>query len=96
MLVAATVLGMAIAWVDSSPGWDDAGITAVSLILVSLTFGYLRPSRAWLFGIVVGVWIPIFNFIINHNFNSLPVILIAFAAAYIGALLRKVFTIDSA
>ena len=58
--------GIAIAWVDTRPTWDDAGITAGSLFLVAAA-GSLARVPGWLSAILVAgpiliaerVWVAI-------------------------------------
>ena len=59
LVALAVAVGLAIAYVDSRPYWDDAGITAFSLLLAALLFGLIAPQRPWLWAICVGIWIPI-------------------------------------
>jgi hypothetical protein len=54
LLVLALALGLAIAWIDSRPHWDDAGITAGLLLLSAATCTLLAPRRPWLVGLLVG------------------------------------------
>ena len=88
--LAAIVLGLLVAWVDSGPTWDDTGITAGVLFLTAAVFGAIRPSRAPVWGIAVGVWVPLFGIILHHNFGSLLALAVAFAGAYGGSLARRV------
>ncbi len=88
LALAAMSLGLAIAWIDSRPNWDDAGITAGLLVLTAAAFGALRPAKPWLWGLAVGVWIPLIG--IGHGDpGSLLVMAVALFGAYSGALLRK-------
>jgi len=41
LLIAAVTIGLAIAWVDSRPHWDDSGITAGSLLLSAGVLGLI-------------------------------------------------------
>lgn len=59
LLLASVSAGLGIAWIDSRPHWDDAGITAGLLLLASGVLGMLGPRRPWLWGLAVGVWIPV-------------------------------------
>ena len=87
--LAAIVLGLLIAWVDSSPRWDDAGITAGALFLAAAFFGALRPSRAALWALALGAWIPFFGIVLHRNFGSFLALALAFFGAYAGALARR-------
>jgi hypothetical protein len=55
--------GLAIAVIDSRPGWDSTGITAGLLAIVALVAVLLegsgKPLRAAAIAILVGIWIPI-------------------------------------
>src|SRR5262245_13695936 len=98
MLLTALILGMLIAWVDRRPTWDDTGITAGVLLIVSAGFGAVYPRFAWLWAITLGVWIPLFGIVIAHNVGSLLALAIAFIGAYVGSGARSLLsrTITSA
>ena len=81
-------LGFAIAYVDSSPGWDDTGISAAAVLGVSGLSGSLYPARPWLWGLAVGAWIPVFGVITESNYPSLLALVFSFAGAYAGAAVR--------
>ena len=87
----ALALGIAIAYVDSSPGWDDTGVSAAAMLGVSGAFGLLHPARPWLWALVVGAWIPAFGIIREFNYPSLIALAFSFAGAYAGAVLRRKF-----
>ncbi|HMA53232.1 MAG TPA: hypothetical protein VKT17_02155 [Acidobacteriota bacterium] len=89
MTLIAVIAGLVIAWVDSRPAWDDSGITAGVLFLTAAVFGAIRPSRAPVWGITVGVWVPLFGIVRHHNFGSLLALAVAFMGAYAGALARR-------
>jgi hypothetical protein len=84
-------LGFGIAYVDSSPGWDDAGVSAVAVLGVSGLFAVLYPARPWLWALAVGTWIPVFGIATEPNYPSLLALAFSFAGAYAGALLRRKF-----
>src|SRR5215212_10959912 len=50
--------GLAIAYVDSSPGWDDTGVSAAAVLGTSGLFGVLYPARPWLWALAVGFGSP--------------------------------------
>jgi hypothetical protein len=86
LLVPAVGIGIAIGVVDSSPHWDDAGITVGALLIASGLLGALAPRRAWLWALAAGVWIPLFNILLHHSYASVVAIAFAFGGAYAGAL----------
>ncbi|MSP14442.1 MAG: hypothetical protein EXR62_16000 [Chloroflexi bacterium] len=90
LLAAGLALGLGIAYVDSRPTWDDAGITAMAILATCGMLGLLGAKRPWLWALVGGIWIPLFAILNSHNFTSLLVLVFAFAGAYGGWAVRKV------
>jgi hypothetical protein len=84
LLLVALILGALIAWVDSRPTWDDTGITAGVLLLISAGFGAVHPRFAWLWALALGAWIPLVGIVIAHNFSSILALGIASIGAYLG------------
>ena len=91
LVPAAIAAGWGIAVVDSRPGWDDTGITAAAVFGSSLLFGVIRPGRAWLWALAVGLWIPLLGIVRHQNYVTLLALAFAFAGAYAGAFGRKLF-----
>ncbi len=92
LLVAAVAVGLAIAYVDSRPGWDDAGITAFSMLLAAGLFGLIAPRRAWLWALAVGIWVPAYAIARADSpraFAMLLVLVFPFAGAYAGFAVRR-------
>ncbi len=58
LFAVAVLFGLAVAYVDSRPHWDDAGITAGSLFALAAVLGSIAPERPWLWALGIGVWIP--------------------------------------
>src|SRR3954453_23783938 len=88
----AAAAGGAIAVVDARPGWDDTGITAGAVFGTSLVFGAIRPERAWIWALAVGLWIPLLGILRHQNYGTLLALAFAFAGAYAGAFGRKLFS----
>lgn len=85
-------IGLGIALVDSSPGWDDTGISAAAVFCVCGLLCVLHPRRAWVWALCVGSWIPAFTIAANPenpNYGSLLALVFCFAGAYAGALARR-------
>jgi hypothetical protein len=57
----AGAIGLTIGYVDSRPSWDDTGITAALLLLTSAMGAGLSGRRPWLWALLVGIGIPLFE-----------------------------------
>jgi len=89
MLIIAVTSGLLIAWIDASPGWDDAGITAGALVLLSAILGAIMPRYAALWAAAVGIWIPLWNISHHGSYSSLAVLAFAIVGAFAGAFGRR-------
>jgi len=93
LFAAAVALGIAIAYVDSRPKWDDAGITAGFLLLSAGLFGLIGPQRPWLWALGIGIWIPLHGILHAWTAGSLAggLVILAFpmAGAYAGMAARR-------
>lgn len=84
-VVAALALGAAIAYVDTRPNWDDAGITAGCLFLSAGVLSFVSPRLSPIIAIAVGGWIPLIEIARGGNYGSLIALAIAVVAALCGA-----------
>jgi hypothetical protein len=82
--------GLAAAYVDSRPTWDDTGVEVGAILLVSGLIALLGFKRPWLLALLVGVWIPLYGLVVSHSPASLIALVIAFLGAYAGWALRSV------
>lgn len=89
LFVVAMGVGLAIAYVDSRPTWDDTGITAGTVLIAAGILGALGPERPWLWALCVGGWIPLFGILHGWNGTSLLAVGIALVGAYGGMLVRR-------
>ena len=93
LLVAAVAMGIAIAWVDSRPHWDDAGITAGMLLLSAGCLGFIGPRRSWLWALAIGVWVPL-HLVLHaptsaNVLGSFVILAIPMAGACLGMAIRR-------
>ncbi len=91
LLGVAVLAGLFSAYVDSRPTWDDTGVLAFSILIVSgliTLFGHRRP---WLAALAVGAWIPLRGIFVTHNYFSLLALVFAFVGAYGGWVVRLGF-----
>ena len=89
---AAVAIGLLIAYVDSRPHWDDAGITAFAMLGSAGILGLIAPRRAWLWALAVGIWIPAYAVARAASLGSLAMLVVLvfpFAGAYGAAALRR-------
>ena len=95
LLALAILTGLLIAFVDSRPTWDDTGITAGAMLLSSGLFTLLGYRRPWLIALAIGLWTPLYETYLSHNFRlpgailfPLVVIFIPTIGAYAGWAVR--------
>jgi hypothetical protein len=91
LLAVSLSVGLILAWVDSRPNWDDTGITATMLFGASACLGFSMPRFAWLWAILLGIWIPMVNIILHQNFGSSIALVITFTGAFAGVFVHKIF-----
>jgi hypothetical protein len=91
-LAVAGALGLAIAWVDSRPSWDDTGISVIMIFAAAACCGFLSRQRPWLIGIATGIWIPLHAIVTDHNFGSILAIIPALVGAYAGYLTYRLLS----
>lgn len=91
-MACALILGGLITYVDSQPGWDDTGVTAMAVLAVSGLLGLVAPRRPWLWALAVGAWIPLLGILRDGNRGTLLALAIALAGAYAGMAVRRMAT----
>jgi uncharacterized ion transporter superfamily protein YfcC len=89
LVVLSIGIGLVIAYLDSSPTWDDTGITATMLLLMAALISGLSARRPWLWAILIGAWIPIVEFS-SAGWAGLMAIGVAAIGATAGYLLARV------
>lgn len=92
LMVVSLFFGMAIAYVDCGPNWDDTGVTAAAIFASCALLGALEPKQPWLWALAVGIWVPFLGIALSQNYGSLLALVPAFAGAYFGMTIRKVST----
>jgi hypothetical protein len=96
LVLIALMLGALIFMVDSSPGWDDTGVSAFMILTASGLLGALHPQRAWVWALAVGTWVPLRGLILKRSeFEPASVLAVGFAlaGAYGGALIGKLLRV---
>ena len=91
LFLIAIVLGHFFAYLDSRPNWDDTGVLAFSIAVAGAILAFIYPRRPWLWGLAVGIWLPLHNVLHNGDYDSLVALAFATVGAYFGAWLRKTF-----
>jgi HAAS domain-containing protein len=88
LLAIAVLAGLFSAYVDSRPTWDDTGILAGGLLIISGLLTLLGHRKPWLIALAVGIWIPLHDIYLSHDFRMLLVLLFPLVGAYGGWLVR--------
>lgn len=83
------IVGLLIALVDASPGWDDTGISALAVASSCGFLGTVHPARDWQWALAVGLWIPALGIALHQNYESWAALVVAFVGAYAGALVGR-------
>lgn len=91
LLAVAAAFGAGIAYVDSRPTWDDAGITAGVVFLATAALSFVQPPLSPFIALAVGAWIPMVEITRGGNYGSLIALAIAVVAALCGAGARLMF-----
>jgi formate hydrogenlyase subunit 3/multisubunit Na+/H+ antiporter MnhD subunit len=84
LLACSISLGILIAWIDSRPNWDDTGVTAAMILVVTVVVSYFFPQRPFIWALAVSIWIPLLGIISSSNYGSLMALLFGFVGAYLG------------
>lgn len=85
------VLGLAIAWIDARPNWDDTGISVLMVLTAAFLCGYLAAKKPWLIALLVSSWIPLLSILTTQNLGALLALIPGFIGAYAGYLIKKTF-----
>jgi uncharacterized membrane protein len=85
----AIIGGLAIAYMDSRPGYDDTGVAAVLLISVAAVAAAIGGTRPWLWAILVGAWTPLIEIPGGGSTGSALALVFAGLGAAVGFLARR-------
>ncbi len=89
LLVIGLLTGLFLAYLDALPRWDDAGLLAGGLLLSGGLLALLGYRRPWLLAPAIGLWIPLHDIYLTHDFRMLIVLLFPLVGAYTGWALRR-------
>ena len=91
LILASVALGLAIAFVDSRPTWDDTGITVGALLAGAFVISLVAGHRPWLWGVLVGIWVPVWEVLNGGNPGSIAALAFAVGGAFAGNGLSRAF-----
>jgi len=80
--------GLAIAWMDTGPNWDDTGVTAGALLFTA-ALGSIAGIKPWLSAALVVL--PLLVVELSAGIGILIAILFPVAGAYAGMFVRNRF-----
>jgi hypothetical protein len=89
LAVVALGAGVGIGLVDSSPGWDSTGVTAVTLFGVAAVLAWVAGDRPWLWALFVGLPTPILEIAQTGTTGSVLALGFAGAGAAAGWATRR-------
>jgi hypothetical protein len=89
LAVLAVAVGVVIAVIDSSPGWDSTGITAGALVIAAAVVAWVTRDRPWLWALLVGLPTPALGIVRTGNAGSLLALAFAAAGAALGWAARR-------
>ena len=89
VLILSTIAGLAIAWIDSRPNWDDTGISVFMVLCAATLFGYFSPQKPWLIALAVSIWIPLYCIVLSNNLGSMIALIPGFIGAYFGHFIKE-------
>jgi len=89
LAIVALGAGVGIGLVDSSPGWDSTGITAVALVGVAAVLAWIAGDRPWLWALLVGLPTPILEITQTGTAGSVLALGFAGAGAAAGWAVRR-------
>ena len=87
-LLFACIAGIVTGIIDTSKNWDDTAITAGLILITAFLSGLNMPKFAWLWALIIGGIVFIFNSIVNGNYGSAIAIIFAFTGAYAAVLIN--------
>ena len=87
--VVAVAAGIAIALIDSSPGWDSTGITAGLLLIGAGVASAIGRDRPWLWALLVGLPTPLLETVRDGNTGSWLALGFAALGAAIGWVIAR-------
>jgi len=89
LALVAGAIGLTLGYLDSRPSWDDTGITAALLLLSSAMGAGLSGRRPWLWALLTGIWIPLFEVLGAAGLASLAALGVSTIGAFGGYLLVR-------
>ena len=89
LALVAAAIGLTLGYLDSRPSWDDSGITAGLLLLTSAMVAGVSGHRPWLWALLIGIWIPLFEVWGAGGVASLVALAISTLGAFGGYLVVR-------
>jgi hypothetical protein len=94
LAIVAGAIGLTLGYLDSRPSWDDTGIIAALVLLSSAVVAGVSGRRPWLWALLVGAWIPLFEAFGAGGLASLAALAVSTLGAFGGYALARVTSAD--
>jgi hypothetical protein len=95
LVTAALAIGLTIAAIDASPGWDSTGITAGLLLLGAGAVAAIAGDRPWLWALLVGLPTPVLEVRDGGSAGALLAVAFAIVGAAVGWLVAGVARVSA-
>jgi hypothetical protein len=85
----AALLGIGLAKIDTSAKWDDTAVMAFAILLIAALFSLIRPNKAWLWALLIGLPTALLNIMLTANYGALLALVFSFAGSYASFFVRR-------
>lgn len=92
MLFLAFLGGLAIAYVNSSPNWSNTGVIVGLIFISSALLSFINTRYAWLWALLIGIWVPLTSVLTDSNYNALLALAFAYFGAFLGFFVKKIIS----
>lgn len=89
ILFLALLSGLAIAYVNARSNWGSTGIVVGLIFISAALLSFINTRYAWLWALLIGIWVPLTSVLTNSNYNALLALAFAYFGAFLGFFVKK-------